>query len=353
MIPVAEELIKRGHNVIFASGKEHISLIEFELPGCKTMFFPGFRPKYSAILPQYISLLFQIPVMFFHIISENRRLKKIIRENSIDLVISDNRFGLWNKDVKTVYVTHQIRIPFPAGFRFMEGAGVFLHRQIIKKYNYCFIPDLPGEENISGRLSHKTKLPGNIRYIGLLSRFSRFTERSLVHDKTEYSVVILSGPEPQKGILGTKLSEILKKSNRSVYFLEGSPGAETAIRKSGNITYCNHLSSEELWHILRSASSVICRSGYSTIMDLVVAGKTALLIPTPGQTEQEYLAEHLAEKGWFSSVKQKALGDGLLFDSEASFDYKKIIDSGRGLLDHALDEILDQPHKQSQSGKSG
>ena len=138
MIPVAAELLKQKHNVILASGEEHLSLLRNELPGCSFLCFPGFKPEYSHHLPQYVSVLLKIPLLAYHVILEHFRLKKIIQQYSIDIVISDNRFGLWNRSIKSVYVTHMPRIPLPKALRFIEIAGIIMHREIIKKYNVLF-----------------------------------------------------------------------------------------------------------------------------------------------------------------------------------------------------------------------
>ena len=172
MIPLARRLCEMNNNIFLVQGKIILSFFRNELPGLTYIDFPGFKPGYSRLLPQYIPLLLQTPVMLYHIIAEHFRLKKIVKEYKIDIVISDNRFGLWNKKIKTVYVTHMPLIPFPGFFKIFEFIGIFLHRIIIKQYSYCFIPDLPGEINLSGRLSHLHNLPDNVRYIGILSRFA-------------------------------------------------------------------------------------------------------------------------------------------------------------------------------------
>ena len=171
MIPMARKLLDMNQNVFIASGEEHLNLFRKELPGLTYIDFPGFKPGYSRYLPQYIPLLFKTPLLLFHIIREHYRLKRIISDYSIDIVISDNRFGLWNRKIRTAYITHMPLIPFPKPFQFLEFIGIRLHRFIIRKYSLCFIPDLPGEINLTGRLSHGIRLPENVRYIGILSRF--------------------------------------------------------------------------------------------------------------------------------------------------------------------------------------
>ncbi len=345
MILVAYELKKLGHNVIFASGIEHLSLIRSELPDCCCIDFPGYNPGYSRYLPQYLSILFNLPKLIFHITSEHFRLKRIISDYSVDIVISDNRFGLWNSRIKTVYITHMPRIPFPKPFRYLEPAGILLHRLIIRRYDFCYIPDLPGEKNISGRLSHGLRLPDNVRYIGILSRFSYIIKADIRVADPSYNTVILSGPLQQKELLKKKIIEIFRNKETSTVILEGKPLLKREPVKVGNITLYSHLPSAGMVKLISGSNGIICRSGYTGIMDLIVLNSSALLIPTPGQTEQEYLAEYLSEKGLFSYLKQKYLNGNTLFPGRKTFDNSEIVRDSSILLHRALEELLDKPQQ--------
>jgi UDP-N-acetylglucosamine transferase subunit ALG13 len=353
MIPVAAKLSSMGHNVIIASGEEHSALFRFELPGLSYINLSGFKPSYSRFLPQYLSMLFRIPSLLRHIASEHNRLKRIISVNNIDVVISDNRFGLWNRKTTTVYVTHMPLIPFPAPFRFLEPVGVSLHRAVIRRYTFCWIPDLQGEINLSGRLSHSVRLSPNTRFIGILSRFS---DSSCLNPgpvrSAEHNTVILSGPEPQRGILKEKLLTILRNRVETTYIFEGKPLVGTRIASSGNIRSYTHLPESEMAKIISDSKCVITRSGYTTIMELVSLGTQALLIPTQGQTEQEYLAEYLSEKGWFSSVSQKELGKEILLPRLKASWPADIVQKSNILLAEALNELLEYLHKDHKAGES-
>jgi hypothetical protein len=344
MIPVAAELLRLNHNVIFASGEEHLSLLRNELPGCSFLDFPGFKPKYSRHLPQYVSVLLKMPLLIYHVIAEHSRLKKIIKHYSIDIVISDNRFGLWNSRVKSVYVTHMPVIPFPGKMKFLEPLGVFIHRQIIRKYDLCFIPDLPGDKNLSGRLSHGISLPRNVRYIGILSRFTSMMHESSGMPDFKYNTAILSGPEPQKEIMKQKLIRIFKDKEPVTIILEGKPEKPMETGRIGNIILYSHLPSGRMKSILSGSEGIISRSGYTTVMDLISLNCRALLIPTPGQTEQEYLAEYLTDKGYFSTVRQTDLKTGIEFPRKNPFKSSDIVEESRILLSQALKELSEEPH---------
>lgn len=276
MIPLAARLQEMNNTIYIGAAEELLSFFRKELTGLRYINFRGFNPGYSRFLPQYFLLLLKTPVLVYHIVLEHFRLNRIIREYSIDIVFSDNRFGLWNKKIKTVYVTHMPRIPFPRTFRFLEFIGIMLHRVIIKRYSLCFIPDLPGELNVSGRLSHNLKLPGNSRYIGILSRFTYpviTAPQSLLSNN--HITVILSGPEPQRSLLKNKLYDLMKGKDTTVIILEGKPDRSTEQVRSGNIISFNHLPASKMKDIILSSDGIITRSGYTTIMELISLGCNA------------------------------------------------------------------------------
>ncbi|MCX6332798.1 MAG: glycosyltransferase [Bacteroidia bacterium] len=341
MIPLAVRLRGMNYNVIIGTGKEHQALFLSEIPGITCIDFPGFKPGYSKFLPQYISLLLKTPILLYHIISEHVRLRKIIRENDIDIVMSDNRFGLWNNTVITVYITHQIRIPFPRALHLFEFIGISLHRALIKRFSYCFIPDLPGELNLSGRLSHGIKLPANASYIGILSRFTDMISVPGNNPvSAPYNTVILSGPEPQRSILRKKLVTVLKNREPKTVILGGKPDKVSSMTQSENIIYYNHLPAAAMKELLAGSDTIFTRSGYTTIMELTSLNRSAILIPTPGQTEQEYLAGYLLKKGWFTCLLQKDLKDRLPDAIALNIPGSDIIPESRLLLNAALNILL-------------
>jgi spore coat polysaccharide biosynthesis predicted glycosyltransferase SpsG len=347
MIPLAKKLRDLDHNVIIGSGKEYHSLFRNELPGLSYIVFSGFKPTYSRYLPQYLYLLLKTPLLLYQIIREHNTLKKIIEEHKIDIVISDNRFGLWNKKITSVYVTHMPLIPLPGYLRFLEIIGVKIHREIIKRYSLCFIPDLPGGLNISGRLSHGIKLPENVRFTGILSRFQTSGSHSVDIHKSHYNTVILSGPEPQRGILRKKLISILKEKTIQGVIFEGRADKSPEVIQDANISCYSHLPANEMEEIIKGSDTIITRSGYTTIMDLISLNCSALLIPTPGQTEQEYLAEYLSGMGWFSTLPQGKLKNGIKFPLKKTIPQCEIIEKSNLLLSTALQELLNEPHKKA------
>jgi hypothetical protein len=344
MIPVASRLQDLDCRVFVGAGKNHLSLFRSELKDLDYIDFSGFSPAYSAVFPQYLIMLIKSPFLLYHIIRDHYRLNKIISRYNIDIVISDNRFGCWNKRIMSVYVTHMPRIPFPFPWKVLEKVGIILHRWVIRKYDYCMIPDLPGKDNLSGLLSHNLKLPGNIRYTGIMSRFDSLIPGSGKFN-FPHNTIILSGPEPQKSILRKKLIAVKKIQDQPTVVLEGKPGLPGEPSVEGMIIMYNHMKTAEMAEVIKTGNLTISRPGYTTLMDLVFLGCTGLLIPTPGQTEQEYLARYLSEKRWFSTIDQKNLKEDIIPRMETPLFPPDIAERSKQLLDDFLDELLKKYEK--------
>ncbi len=344
MIPVIAGLRDRGHHILIGAEDKHFAFFNSELPGSDLIRFTGFKPAYSRFLPAYAVLFFQIPLLLYHVVREHFKLKKIIRDNSIDILISDNRFGLWNKKIRTVYVTHMPLIPFPRIFRCFEFIGIILHRAIIRRYTLCFIPDLPGSINLTGRLTHDLRLPDNARFIGILSRFMSPDPVKACNDSgLTHNCVIISGPFPQSGILRKKLTLLFQDRLPETIIFGGKPGNSSEMTRSGNVIYYDHLSSGPMKEVILQSENIIARAGYSTIMDLVCLGKSALLIPTPGQTEQEYLSAYLSGRRLFSCISQKDIRNDLELPGSRTPEWSDYLTArSRVLFEKAMNELLDK-----------
>ena len=161
-----------------------------------------------------------------------------------------------------------------------------IHQFIIKKYRECWVPDFEGTINLTGKLGHVNHPNLKTKYIGPLSRL----QKKLVPKKYDL-LIILSGPEPQRGMLEKHLKAEIVNYNGTIIFIEGNIEKEQKITTIGTVIYYNFMNSNELEQAFNESEMVLCRSGYTTIMDLAQLRKKAFFIPTPGQYEQEYLAE--------------------------------------------------------------
>lgn len=267
--------------------------------------------------------------------SEHKILQQLVTKFEIDIVISDNRYGCYSSKAKSVFITHQVNILMPEGYGLLEKAVNFFNHRQLRQFNTCWVPDFGTTDSIAGKLSGKAHSL-NLHYVGPLSRLQK--EQG---EKKYEALILLSGPEPQRTLLFNLLKEQLIKSSLKGNFkmAEGLPGTRKETIE-GNLETINYLHNAELAKAIAESKVVICRSGYSTIMDLMQVGGKAIFIPTPGQTEQEYLAKNLKDKDIAYYMPQNEFN---LDTALAEYDNYKgfsAATSNNNLLTQAIDNLL-------------
>lgn len=289
-VPIVKELLNAGFKVIIAAEGDQKILLQEEFPNLEIVYLKGYRLKYgSTKLFTILKIIIQIPKILISINRENKWLGNIINIKHLDAVIADNRFGLHNRKIISVFITHQLCIKTSLG-KVADRLVQKMNYYFINRFNYCWVPDLAGEKNLAGALSHPVLQPRTeILYTGFLSRI---TKQPL--PLTNQLLILLSGPEPQRSIFERLLLQQLNNYIHPVILVRGLPGAVDNISATPLLTIYNYLSGPALQRIINQSGIIISRSGYSTIMDVLPKGKKCILIPTPGQAEQEYLANYLA-----------------------------------------------------------
>lgn len=300
-VPIIKELIKQDYQVIIGADKRPLDFLKIEFQKVKFVPFSGTTISYPANKFMALKMFFTLPRFLLGILKEHNDLKQIVREHNIDFIISDNRYGLWHKKIPSIFMTHQIGIKTPSSLSFFKPLLDLMNRFFIQKHSQLWIPDFENEPNLSGSLSHGYHLNIPTCFIGPLSRFSDTVD----FKKNNYPKIIalISGPEPQRSIFEEILISEFKLHPEKSVIIRGKTESQK-IETINNITLYPHLPTSELLEFLKNANLIICRPGYSTIMDLAVLNKKAVLVPTPGQTEQEYLARKLKGKGIFFSETQ-------------------------------------------------
>ena len=334
-VPIIRGLLADGHKVVIAADGYPLRFLRREFPHLEWVEFEGLKVRYADGQSQVGAMLRQLPSFLRGIWREHKELKRIVEAYDIDVVVSDNRFGLWCRNAYSVYMTHQLMVKMPRGLKWMEWVVWRLHRWFIKHYDECWVPDVEDDDNLSGDLSHKYPLLKNTKFIGVLSRFSAEkvewetvrVEAEALGLKERYDVVaVLSGPEPHRSNLELEIASmhnsqptVLSNSekftihnltpsalrarppktggqygalNPKLLIVQGLPADDLRLAEhKDGVDYIPHLPTGLLQWYMQEAKEIVCRSGYSSIMDLYTIGRKAHLIPTPGQTEQIYLAE--------------------------------------------------------------
>lgn len=302
-IPIIQYLLKQDTQVILASDGNALAFLEKEFPKLKSYTLPSYDISYKQKKIEH-SMLLQSPKIAKAILAEKEAVKKIAEIEKPDLIISDNRLGLKVKQIKSVYITHQLKLL--SNSNMFSKLGTKIHQSYIEGFDECWIPDIEGSV-LSGEMSNLAiQIPK--RYLGCLSRMEKDVR---AEEKVYHSIAILSGPEPQRTQLENILIDVFSDREEKTLLVRGIVERKNQTQKKGNLDIMNFLLSKELQLAIAQSKHIICRSGYSSIMDLEVLERKAILIPTPGQTEQEYLAERSSASGKHSCIPQNRLKERL------------------------------------------
>ncbi len=304
MFPLIEYFLDNNYEVALASSSNALILFQTRYKNLKCFELPTYNINYSSNY-MVINMITQLPKIKIAISNEKKELEIILKEFAANLIISDNRYGIYHKNIPSVFITHQLQILPPKMMRVTKPLLKALHSEMMFNFNQVWIPDFKGDNSLAGELSQIFNPPENIFYIGALSRFINHkivSTRKINEIPT--ILVLLSGPEPIRSDFEEIVLTQLKMYEGKSVVLRGLPNKNISKKSLNNITIYNHLNDNELLDVIKYSDLVISRSGYSTIMDLYFLGMKAVFVPTPGQTEQEYLANKFYRESKFFCQKQ-------------------------------------------------
>lgn len=290
---IVGRLRERGCEVILAGSGRSLELLGADYPELERVWLPGFSPRLSSGRRQWWKIGLQVPWFLWCVWRERRMTERIVRERGVELIVSDNRYGVRSVGCGSVIVTHQLRPKIGVrGLGWLERFVGWVIRRWVCRFDGCLVPDVR-VGGLSGELSGGRWEGMRVHGVGLLSRvaLSEATEEGEVE-----WLGIVSGPEPQRGMLERELVERFcgESGRRVVVCGRGVGMGEDGVVEGGVERVCQ-ADGGRLKGLIMSARHIVCRAGYSTIMDLVALGREAELIATPGQGEQEYLVKRMGE----------------------------------------------------------
>ncbi len=301
MIPLIKALQKQKVEVIIGGDGASLLFMKKEFPDIEFLDLEPYNVQYHEKGSLEWVVMQQFPRLMKVVKKENKDLDSLIQEHDLDAVISDNRYGLWSHKIPSILITHQVFIKTDPRWRIFNSVINKLHHKYINKFYQCWIPDYENAPSLSGELSHNKEIDqAKFKYIGPLSRL----EKKDLEIKNDL-MILLSGPEPHRGIFEEQLLEQLDEIDDRVLLAAGKVDEWQASWAKANLRYYNFLDSAEVEREMNASRLILCRSGYSSIMDLARLNKNAILVPTPGQGEQLYLAKHFKEQKIFYSTEQK------------------------------------------------
>ena len=293
-VPLVQRLLNEGNEVILGGDGESLTLLRRHFPKLRYTYLAPLNLRYNKGTRQVWAMLRALPKLIRWSMKDHLMLKALLNEEPIDRVISDNRFGLYSKKTECIYITHQLHIMLPRGWRWAERIASRMHARIYTRFNKVWVPDYEDtQKRLAGELSHLKKEQRTKYKVQFIGPLSRFQNNPSIPNNPSYSIVaVLSGLEPHRTLLEQEIIALYTGKEEQVLIVQGLMHRPNTRIKRGNFTIVPSMPDGELASALLGAKHIIARSGYSTIMDLSALGilDKAELIPTPGQPEQEYLA---------------------------------------------------------------
>jgi predicted glycosyltransferase len=333
-IPIINALCAQGATVILASDGGADRLLKEEFPQLQTLTLPAYDITYKTE-NMLLNMALQVWKIAWAAYQEHRLIQKIVAQEQIDVIISDNRFGCFSAKAKSIFMTHQLNILTP--YAWMNMPVRWLNHWFIRRFDACWIPDEADEvRNLSGILAHgHTQGIPAMTYLGVLSRM-----QPLNLPQRYDVIVILSGPEPQRTILQNKVLAQAQLLPLRFLVVQGLTQEKKHFFLEKNIEIVSYMTTQDLNKAIAQSGVIVSRSGYTTLMDLAVLEKKAILIPTPGQTEQEYLAQYFHEKKIFFSQRQKDFNLDIALEKVK--DYTGFLDTkySKAHLEKAINHIV-------------
>lgn len=307
LIPIINKLQKKGHKIFISCSKnqQHFFLNEIT----NYTWVPSACPpiKYNDKGLGLKDLFKLIPTIFKGIKKDKKNIEQWVNIYHIDLIISDNRYGCYSSKAYSVIITHQVKIELPPIFKWAEKIVHKRIKKLIYRFNRCWIPDVAEMPSYAGDLSHQFSLNGKSAFIGLLSRFEMLNNKNEENDFSYELLGVVSGPEPQRTNFANILLSQMFELNKPCILVLGDFSKPQTTKQEKNVTIYSSMNTMELYQAIQASKYIIARSGYSTIMDLICLKRSAILVPTPGQTEQEYLAEYYKSRKMFVIANQNTL----------------------------------------------
>lgn len=326
-VPIIHEFIAQGFQVTIASDGDAGIYLKNTFPSLKYQALPGYGITYPTQSMMW-NMLRALPKILHAIRKEKKIVAQWSKSNPEGLIISDNRYGCFYKKLHSIFITHQLYLVLPN--KFFKKIVNYFHTQWILQFSQCWIPDLPNAiqlldgtfSSVSGLQSMNISVK-NIQWIGIQSQLENLDLA------VKYDLLFLcSGPEPQRSKwLKQLLTEARKYPQYQIVIVGGNMNQNSLDLLPKNCIYFSHCYSQQLSQLISASNFIIARSGYSSIMDILLLGKRALLVPTPGQYEQEYLAKRMKSLGVFDITSQDQFAISKCnLDNTSDFNYSILKD---------------------------
>ncbi|MCL4376827.1 MAG: hypothetical protein M1409_00390 [Actinobacteria bacterium] len=318
IVPIAKEFLRRGHAVTFATSGRALIFLHNEFPQCETIEFKDYPAPFTSTPFFAAKFALYIPAMLKAIQGEKKETDRILSQKKFDLIISDARFGVYSKDIPSFFINHQLRFRAPLFFKPVDLWSEYFHTYFHTNFQRVIIPDNPpGEASLLGSLDVSNQPATNkiAYYCGILAA----AEKIDIREDIDYLITI-STPGGPNYLENKILKQICSLSGKKTILL-ARPEENFEYELFPGTIVKSYASRKEMNVLMNRSKFIITRGGYTTIMEIAELDKqSAMLIPIPGHTEQQYIARYLRKQKWIYSTNQYKLN--LTEDIKKAMQYK-------------------------------
>jgi UDP-N-acetylglucosamine transferase subunit ALG13 len=319
-IPLIRQALLEGAEVVVACNSDQKALIEPEIRGICFVDLEGYAVRYSSSgWATVLRLILQIPKILIAVNREHTWLRQYLEKNTVSAIVSDNRFGFYSTACRSIFITHQINIRTGTG-KLIDAIASRINRSLISRFSECWIPDTGKSPSLAGALALASSAPIPVKRIGVLSDF---TTISVTRYRYRY-LFLLSGPEPQRTLFENIILGMKHKWRPHSILIRGLLSTPISSHDESIIDYAGR---SQLNKLICDAEFVVCRSGYTTLMELTSLRKKVITVATPGQGEQQYLARYWHDSGIAATIDQEDLSWDTLTQTSRSFNFATVADA--------------------------
>jgi predicted glycosyltransferase len=296
-----DRLLNQENKITIVCSQSSLGFLKQKFSALSIICIEGYSIKYYKGIPVWLSVVIQLRKIQAQIKIEQQFLQKETLKNAYDIIISDSRYGCYHNEIPSVFISHQLQLKVP----FFESFTNKRYQKYLLPFHSIWVPDFENDNNLSGDLSHSilklgTNTKNKLAYIGPLPRFS-FETKS---EKEIDLLFILSGPEPLRTLFEAEIINYSMTSKKKITIVRGT-SKNSATEFESHVKHLDMhdlLGENELKNLIENANAIVCRSGYSSIMDYYQLPIIKYIYATPGQTEQEYLASSLNHRFGFKKI---------------------------------------------------
>ncbi|MFY7861712.1 MAG: glycosyltransferase [Chitinophagales bacterium] len=295
-IPIIDHLIQNGNQVILFSDGEGGNLLQETFPHLRYHTLSSYNVRYDSkyVLIGLLGQFLKAPKLLRQ---ENMEVSYYYDLYKPSIIVSDNRYGCHHPDCLNYLITHQLLVI--SQNYFFRNLTKWFANNLLRKFSEIWIPDFK-ELGLSNAMS-SAQIDVPKRYIG----FCAPKVSQVIHSEV---LILLSGPESRRSLVEAMYHKAIKGSTKKIVFIAGNYLNPQQKIVKDNITYFSRLNYKEVLSYIAGADKIVCRSGYTTLIDLYCLGKKNIVcVPTADQPEQEYLADYWTKKGWISMITENEI----------------------------------------------